>query len=335
MTQKHDIITGEDFNGELCPQAQEIVQALHHPDAPPVEETDIQAARETHALEAFDIEIASTETQVEDRQIEVLSRRINIRIYTPAGDGPFPILVFAHGGCWTFCSLDSHDRLCRYYSHHARCIVVSVDYALAPEHPFPQGLNDFHDAVLWCFKHAASIRGDAKRVAVAGDSAGGNLSAAVAQQLQSQPSFRLRLQLLIYPICDASSPEGASMKHYANGYFFTQDVLKWTASLYAKDSRLQHPGISPLYGEVTSNLAPAFFLLAECDILRDQGLAYAQKLREAGVAVHCMTYRGVPHAFIAMARALDLGQQALSDSAKHLKLAFAGEYPVNHLASKN
>jgi acetyl esterase len=330
MIQQYDKITGEDFNGELCPQAQAIVQTFNHPDAPPVEETDIQAARETHALEAFDIETPSTETQVEDRQIEVNNRRIDIRIYTPAGDGPFPILVFAHGSCWTFCSLDSHDRLCRYYSHHAHCVVVSVDSALAPEYPFPQGLNDFHDAVLWCFEHADAIRGDAKRVAVAGDSAGGNLSSVVAQRLQSHPCFRLSLQLLIYPICDASNPEDASMNRYVNGYFFTQDVLTWTASLYAKNLHLQHPDISPLYGDVNSNLAPAFFLLAECDILRDQGLAYAQKLREAGVAVQCMLYRGVPHAFVAMADSLDLGRQALADSAKHLRLAFDCEEPANH-----
>jgi acetyl esterase len=297
-----DQVSGQDFGGELCPEALVIAQAFDDPNAPPVEQMDINAARRTHALEAYDSPIACEDTRVEDRQITVEERKLRVRIYTPQGDGPFPILVFAHGGCWTFCSLDSHDCLCHDYAHHAQCVVVSVDYALAPEAPYPHGLNDFHDAVVWCFEHADEIHGDAARIAVAGDSAGGNLSAVVAQRLQHHPQIRLSLQLLIYPICDAAQLTGGSLDRYASGYFFTRDVLAWTASLYTSAGYdAQHPEISPLHGAVSSKLAPALFIIAECDVLRDQAVDYAQILRKAGVEVQCNYYRGVPHAFMAMA----------------------------------
>ncbi|MEM7626337.1 MAG: alpha/beta hydrolase [Planctomycetota bacterium] len=316
---------GQDFGGELCPQASAIVQALADPNAPPAAQTDIEAARRGHALADYDIPVASAETRVEERWLPTRSRPVRVRLYTPPGDGPFPVLVFAHGGCWTFCSLDSHDRLCRYYSHHARCVVVSVDYGLAPEQPFPRGLNGFYDSLLWCFGHADEIRGDATRVAVAGDSAGGNLCAVAAQRLQAHPNFRLCLQLLIYPICDAANLRGGSVDRYANGYFFTREVLAWTASIYSRDSGPQHPEISPLSGEVGPRMAPALFIVAQCDILCDQALDYARKLREAGVDVQSHFYRGVPHAFVAMAGALELGQQALAYSAEHLTRAFYNE----------
>ena len=314
---------GQDFDGELCPKAAHIAGAFNNPSAPPIEQMDIGAARREHVLEAYDIDIAYADLDIENRTIQATGHEIGVRLYTPKGRGPFPILVFAHGGCWTFCSLDSHDRLCRYYAHHAKCIVVSVDYALAPEHPYPEGLNDFHDAVIWCFEHAAEINGDASRIAVAGDSAGGNLSAAVAQRMQNHPQFRLSLQLLIYPICDASQLQGGSLDRYQSGYFFTREVLTWTASLYTSGGHsATHPEISPLHGSITSRLVPAMFIIAECDVLRDQAVAYSQLLRNSGVKVDCYYYRGVPHAFVAMAGKLDLGKQAMMDSTDSLKRAF-------------
>ncbi len=315
---------GDNYNGELCPEAHVIAEAFHDPLAPPAAQMDIQAAREGHVLEAYELSIPTDQIQIEDRRITLHHRSLRLRIYTPAQAGPFPILVFAHGGCWTFCSIESHEQLCRYYCLHAQCVVVSVDYSLAPEHPFPHGLNDFEDAIVWCFNNASEINGDPTRMAVAGDSAGGNLSAAVAQRLQSHPDLKLCLQVLLYPICDISTMTGGSLDRYAEGYFFTRDVLQWTASLYTNNcTDVKHPEISPVYGEITSNLAPAFFVIAECDVLRDQAFAYANILRQAGIDVQCNYYRGVPHAFIAMAGALKLGQQALNDSAQQLVKAFA------------
>lgn len=193
---------------------------------------------------------------------------------------------------------------------------------MSPEHPFPAALDDFYDTLIWCFDHASSLNGDPGRVAVAGDSAGGNLSAAASLRLQSHPKYRLCLQILIYPICDVTALSNGSMDRYAEGYFFTREVLAWTALLYTQGSEVTNPEISPQYATITPSLAPVLLIVAECDILRDQALDYAKKLRAADIKVHCHYYRGVPHAFIAMAGVLALGRQALEDSARQLKQSF-------------
>lgn len=318
-----DRVAGDDFAGELCPEAARIVASFHDPNAPAVETTDIAAARSGHLFEAHDLPLLNNGLTVDDREIDVAGRGIGIRLYTPDGPGPFPILVFAHGGCWTFCSLDSHDRICRFYADAVGCVVVSVDYRMAPEHPFPAALDDFYDALIWCFENASLLNGDPNRVAVAGDSAGGNLAAAAALRIQWHSKFRLRMQLLIYPICDVTAMSGGSMERYAEGYFFTREVLAWTASLYTVGSDSADPEISPQHGTITPSLAPALFIVAECDILRDQALVYAEKLRVAGIDVYSHYYRGVPHAFIAMAGSLELGLQALNDSVEPLKQSFS------------
>lgn len=314
---------GERFDGELSPEALAVVRSTETADAPPAEQTDIRAAREGHALAAHDLDVPLKGMRIDERHIPSNGKSLRLRVYTPTGHGPLPVLVFAHGGCWTFCSIDSHDQLCRFYAQEVGCVVVSVDYSLAPEFPYPHGLDDFHAAVLWCFDHARDIGGDPTSIAVAGDSAGGNLSAAVSRRLAGDPSRRLRLQLLIYPICDAANLSGGSMDRYAKGYFFTKDILAWTASLYSKTADPSNPEISPLAGDVPPGLAPAFFLIAECDVLRDQALAYMQKLHTAGVAVEGCLYHGVPHAFVAMAGTLQPGLAALKDSAERLRTAFA------------
>lgn len=313
---------GGTFGGELSPEALAVVRATDNPAAPPAGQTDIRAARETHALAAYDLAVPLEGMRIAERLISANGKELRVRIYTPAAPSPLPVLVFAHGGCWTFCSIDSHDQLCRFYARAVGCLVVSVDYALAPESPYPHGLDDFHAAVLWCFDHADEIGGDPTKIAVAGDSAGGNLSAAVARRMASDATRRLRLQLLIYPICDAANLSGGSMDRYAKGYFFTRDILAWTASLYSKNDDAVNPEISPLLGNVPATLAPACFLIAECDILKDQGLAYAEKLHDAGVPVEALVYRGVPHAFIAMAGTLESGLAALNDSAERLRKVF-------------
>ena len=319
---------GESFGGELSPEALAVVRATDNPEAPPADQTNIRAAREGHALAAYDLDVPLEGMHIHERFIPTNGKELRVRIYTPAAPGPLPVLVFAHGGCWTFCSLDSHDSLCRFYAQAAGCLVVSVDYALAPESPYPQGLDDFHAAVLWCFDHAGEIGGDPARIAVAGDSAGGNLCAAAARRMAADPKRKLRLQLLIYPICDATALSGGSMDRYAKGYFFTREILAWTASLYCKNDDPANPEISPLLGDVPETLAPACFLIAECDILKDQGLAYAEKLHSAGVPVEVLVYRGVPHAFLAMAGGLESGLAALKDSAERLRLALHSTFEM-------
>ena len=144
----------------------------------------------------------------------------------------------------------------------------------------------------------------------------------VAQQLQSDSSCSLCLQVLIYPICEAPAAETASMTKYASGYFFTKDTLDWTTSLYLKEDHSPNAMISPLLGEVAKNLAPAIFIVAECDVLQDQAIQYVGKLKSAGVPVDCHFYYGMPHAFVAMAGTLELGEKALCECVDRLAVAF-------------
>lgn len=323
-----DHVQGADFSGELSPEAWEIVQSFEpeNPDSVRAEDMDIAQARSEHGLAAHDISIPHPASKVSDKIISADGRNIRIRIYNPPAENGelLPLFVFAHGGCWTFCSLDSHDKICHYISHHARCIVVSVDYALAPEHPFPNGLNDYCDAILWCAEHAELIGADHTKIAVGGDSAGGNLAAVAAQKLLAESGLTICLQVLIYPICEVPATPSASLSRYAKGYFFTADMLVFTSSLYLQSPLTQEsiPLVSPSLGTISPSLAPAFFVIAECDILRDQALAYAEKLKAAGVPVTCNYYLGMPHAFIAMAGSLTLGHQALDDCVHQLKNAF-------------
>ncbi len=323
-----DHILGTDYSGELSPEALEIVQSFD-PDYPlsaRSQDMNIALARTEHGLAHHDIPLPEPALEVSERIISAGSKNIRIRLYRPTTETtePLPLFVFAHGGCWTFCSLDSHDRICQYISHHSSCVVVSVDYALAPEHPFPAGLNDYCDAILWCSKHAESIGIDRNKIAVGGDSAGGNLAAVAAQKLLAESSLSLCLQVLIYPICESPAPPSISLTRYAKGYFFTADMLKWTSSLYLQSplTRESIPLVSPNLGIISPSLAPAFFIIAECDILRDQALTYAEKLKTAGIPVHCNYYLGMPHAFIAMAGTLTLAKRALDDCILKMIHAF-------------
>ena len=319
-----DKVLGIDLAGEMSPEASSIVRSFDSPNSP-IEEFDIEQARREHSLAEHDIELSEPVSTVSEKTIPHGTRDVRIRIYTPEGEGPFPLFIYAHGGCWVFCSLDSHDKICHYFSQQARCIVISVDYALAPEHPFPSGLDDLYQATLWCMEHAASLHGDPQKIAIGGDSAGGNLATVVAQMLPASKKKQLCLQVLIYPICEVLSQASSSLERYAENYFFTKEILDWTSHLYLKDnseSSEANPLVSPIHGDVPEPLAPAFFVIAECDILRDQGLAYARKLAQTGTSVRCHYYLGMPHAFLAMAGSLPLGRQAMDDCVKRLTESF-------------
>lgn len=322
-------LKGKDFAGELSPEATSIIlpYAPSDPDSFKIEDTDLALARSEHGLAKHEIALPTPTPSVQDLTIPAENKKITIRTYTPQlqQDEPLPIFIYAHGGCWAFCSLDSHNRICHYIAHHAQCIVVSVDYALAPEHPFPTGLNDYYNAILWCHENASTIGANPSKMAVGGDSAGGNLAAVAAQKLANETKIPLSLQVLIYPICDVPAPHSPSIIKYAEDYFFTLEMLEWTASLYIQSPDIHptsNPLISPIAGNISPSLSPAFFVIAECDVLRDQGIAYAEKLHQNNIKTKCIQYQGMPHAFVAMAGSLSLGKQALDDCAYQLKNAF-------------
>jgi acetyl esterase len=259
---------------------------------------------------------------VEDRVVPGPAGDLPVRVYTPDAKGPHPALVFFHGGGFVIGSIATHDATCRALTNAARCAVVSVDYRLAPEHPFPAAPEDCYAAVSWVAKNAAELGVDGERVAVGGDSAGGNLAAVVAQPAQEHGHPRLVHQLLIYPVTNHSF-ETASYAENAEGYLLEREMMRWFWNHYlANESDGADPKASPLRGKDLSGLAPATVLTAEFDPLRDEGEAYAERLREAGVPTVHTRYRGMIHGFFGMTDALDAAKAAVAQAGGELRKAY-------------
>lgn len=254
---------------------------------------------------------------------------VRVRIYEPAsgpaGEGEacppgLPVLVYLHGGGWVVGSLDSHDGVCRALCARTPCIVVSVDYRLAPEHPFPAAVEDSWAATAWVAEHARSIGGDPGRIAVGGDSAGGNLAAVVALRARDR-GLALRHQLLVYPVTDCDL-DSASYLANAEGYGLTRAGMSWFWDHYAASPELRgSPEASPLRAPDLSGTAPALVITCEYDPLCDEGEAYAARLAEAGVPVTLTRYDGMIHGFIRLAALVDRTQDALDECASHLRRA--------------
>ncbi|MFC7516792.1 alpha/beta hydrolase [Herbaspirillum sp. GCM10030257] len=249
---------------------------------------------------------------------------IALRVIRP-GPGELPAIVFFHGGGWVSCNLDTHDNLCRRLANRSGCTVISVDYRLAPESPFPGPVNDACAALRWINAHAAALRIDPVRLAVCGDSAGGNLAAACAM-LSRDSTMELPAiahQLLFYPVMDAACDTG-SFDTYARGYLLTRDMMRWFWKQYlrtpadADDSRA-----CPLRTDRFAGLPAATVITAEFDPLRDEGARYAQCLSAAGVPVEYKCWDGVFHGFASMTGILGAADEALEFAAQAARRALA------------
>jgi len=262
---------------------------------------------------------------VEDRVIPGVAGKQPIRIYTPEGDGPFPILVYFHGGGWVVGSINTVDASCRALTNLADCMVISADYRLAPEDKFPAAVDDCYAATRWVALNAAVLNGDASRIAVGGESAGANLAAAVTLKAQESGLPPLAYQLLMYPVT-AHAFDMPSHKENAEGYFLTTEMMAWFWDQYlASDTDGKNPLASPLRASTDQcrSLPSAFVATAEYDPLRDEGAAYAAKLREAGVAVEYTCFEGLIHGFMGMAKVIEPAGQALQEAAAALKTALS------------
>lgn len=261
--------------------------------------------------------------KVENRTFRGPAGNLAVRIYTPDGRGPFPVLVYFHGGGWVVGSIETVDASCRSLANLAGCMVVSADYRLAPEHKFPAAVDDCYAATRWAALHAASFHGDPARMAVGGESAGANLAAVVALMAQERGSTPLVLQLLLYPVLDYSF-DRPSHKENGEGYFLTNDMMLWYWRQYLNsDADGESHLASPLRAKYLQGVAPAAIYTAEFDPLRDEGAAYAAKLREAGVRVQYKCCEGLIHGFMGMTKVVEPAQKALEDAAATLRAAFA------------
>jgi acetyl esterase/lipase len=248
--------------------------------------------------------------------------QIPVRVYRPSLATDLPALMFFHGGGFVICNLDTHDRLCRSLANASGCAVVSVDYRLAPEHKFPAAVEDAYSATRYVAEHAAAFGIDPNRIAVGGDSAGANLATVVALMARDRGGPALKFQLLIYPVTDFTDHATESEREYGKGYFLDEEVMDWFADQYFAPETDRHlPYASPLKASDLRGLPPAFVITGECDPLRDQGEAYADKMRSAGVPVVLKRYEGMIHPFLSLAGIVDAGRAAIKDSAVAMREA--------------
>jgi acetyl esterase len=253
---------------------------------------------------------------VEDRQISGPNGPITLRIYrgigAPSKDGPG--LLYLHGGGWVIGNLDSHDEICRWFANLAECTVICPDYRLAPEHKFPAGLRDCAATLVFMAESAMDLGVDPRRIAVAGDSAGGNLAAVVALMSRSGDAPRIAAQLLIYPNTDATQTTD-SYRRYADGFGLTAAAMKWFRDHYVRTAAdIVDWKVSPSLAESVVGAAPAFIASAGHDILVDEGMAYAKRLREGGVRVIPRHWPGQIHGFVSMGKFIPAARQAIQEA---------------------
>ena len=304
----------------LDAQAQVLLDQLAAAGGVPLNETDPETARTMYAAMAPLAGTPEDVASVENRTIPgPAGNDIPIRIYTPAsGTAPRPGIVFFHGGGWVIGDLESHDGPCRAMANVTGAVVISVDYRLAPESRAPAAAEDCYAATEWVADNAGSLDVDPGRLAIAGDSAGGNLTAVTALLARDRGGPPLRFQLLIYPVTDCTLSSG-SIEENGEGYFLTADSMRWFVDHYlgaAIDPK--DPIVSPLHADDLSGLPPAHVVTAEFDPLRDEGEAYANRLKEAGVPVTMKRYDGQIHGFFNLGMVIDAAREALPEICSHL-----------------
>jgi len=309
---------------KLDPALAEILASLDPSAETPVEEMTPEEARATWkeemaAVAGPRLAVSSVST----RQAPGPAGPVPLRVYEPeaAGAGPLPILVYYHGGGWIRGDLDTHDDVCRYLCHHAGCLVASVDYRLAPEHRFPAALDDCDAATRWVAENAAALGADPARLAVGGDSAGGNMACGVTLRARARGGPQIAFQLLIYPATDLAG-ESESKRLYSSGYLL-DSMPFYVASYLGPEGDAADPLASPLLAPDLAGLPPAFVLTAGFDPLRDEGEAYARRLQEAGVAVEYRCHEGMIHGFVSITGLIARAEAGLADAAAALRGAFA------------
>lgn len=312
----------------LLPEVQRLVENMHRAGRPPMHALGVAQARAFYDAGAPILDLAAPPVErVQDLVIPARDgHRMAARLYAnpcaSRSGQPLPVLLYLHGGGFTIGSLATHDVLCRQLSLHGQCAVVALDYRLAPEHRFPTAVQDAWDALVWLAQHATSLGLDGQRLAVGGDSAGGTL-AAVCALMARDAGLLLRLQLLFYPGTTAHQ-DTDSHRLYERGYLLDRDTVDWFFAQYIDPQDRDDWRFAPLNASDHAGVAPAWLGLAECDPLVDEGLAYADTLRLAGVAVDLDIYRGVIHGFVTMGRAIAQARQAHADAGRALVLAWSG-----------
>ena len=309
----------------LDPQAQRVIEAMAALNLKPVEESTPAEARESIRTRTAALGPFPDVAAVVDHRVAVSGGEITVRAYSPDGPGPHPALVYYHGGGWVIGDLYTHDGLCRSITNAARCALLSVDYRLAPESKYPVAVEDSYAALLWIVANAERLGIDRRRMAVGGDSAGGNLATVMALMARDRTGPRLALQVLIYPVTDHDL-DTRSYRENATGYILTREGMRWFWNHYlASEAQGREPYASPLHAASLAGLPPALVITAEYDPLCDEGEAYAARLRDAGIPVTLTRYPGMFHGFVRLTNVLDKARTALDEIASSVQKAFAAD----------
>ena len=310
----------------LDPQAQALLEAFEQATAamPPLAERDPAAWREEGAqmaAEARNLPLGPPVHSELDRTIPGPAGEIPVRVLTPGDGGPYPVLVWFHGGGWVLGGLDDGIHTLRLLANVAECVIVSVDYRLAPEHRFPAAVEDCLAATRWVAAHAAELNADPARLAVGGDSAGANLAAVVAQQARDAGGPELAFQLLVCPVTDCDLETG-SYEANADGYLLTREMMRWFWELYmGPDGDWTDPRVSPLRAARRAGLPPAHVIVAEFDPLLDEAVAYARALEAAGVDVSLVETAGQLHDYWVSLGVIDEAERAVAEAARSMTRA--------------
>ena len=320
---------------EVDPQMQLILDVLVENDAPPIEEVSPQIARNLPSAATATIQVLSDQGEPAYEEVGDISHilipgpagDIVARVYAPleAEDGPLPVSVYFHGGGFVIANLDTYDASCRALANAAGCLVVSVAFRQAPENPYPAAVDDSYAALQYVIENAGLINGDPERVAVVGESAGGNLAAVVSLLARDQGGSTPIHQVLVYPVA-TFAPEGdatQSIEQFVDAVPLNSAMLEWFGSYYLTDPTLatSDPYVSPAIADLTG-LPPATVILAEIDPLHDQGEIFAQQLTDAGVETTVTTYEGVTHEFFGTGAVVDKAKDAVDEAATALRAAF-------------
>jgi len=316
-------MTDPDRDPGLDPQAAALLDDLESGVAPPSATLSVAAGREL-LDDLFAVDEPEPVGGVTGLEIQGPSGPVPLRIFVPDGDGPFPLVVYLHGGGWVRGSLDAYEGTCRLLTEEAGAVVVSVDYRRAPEDPFPAGFEDCYRAAEWAAANAADIQGDPDRVAVAGDSAGGNLAAAVALAARDREGPDFAHQLLLYPAVNPPSIRWFdSYDDYGAGYFLEIDSVLWYLDQYLpRRADVANAYAFPLRARRLDDLPPATVVTAGFDPLVDEGTAYADRLDADGTPTEHRHYEGQIHGFCSLYEHIDAGRTAIEDVAARLTDAF-------------
>lgn len=256
--------------------------------------------------------------KIENLEVPSFEQKINIRLYRPSNEKELPVVIYFHGGWFNAGSLESHDRPLRKLANLSGAIIISVDYRLAPEYPFPAGLNDCYNALEWIILHAKILGIDLKRIAIAGDSAGGALATVITRRAIKNNLNKILCQVLVYPVTDTAL-KTPSWQEFRDGPVLNYEGAVQAWSLYLPNIKeIKNPDASPLYADGLSNMPSTLMIIAEYDPLRDEAILYAEKLQKSGVAVKQSLYKGMVHGFFQMGGIIDDGNRAIEETAHFL-----------------